>query len=235
MRDLTQLHPDLQKKAKELVDKCAKNGLKIKITECLRTTAEQDALYAQGRTKPGSIVTNAKGSTYNSMHQWGVAFDFCRNDGKGAFNDNDGFFTKVGKIGVSIGLEWGGNWKSIKDKPHFQLPNWGSTTSKLKSQYGTPDKFIKTWNKKASTTKTPAKPAVQNVESKSMKMKVSAKSGINVRTGPGTKYAKARAPLPLGTVVTWTGESKGATEGTWYKVTYKGVTGWCLSKWLVKV
>ena len=232
MRDVTQLHPDLQKKAKELVDKCAKKGLKIKITECLRTKAEQDALYAQGRTKPGSIVTNAKGSSYSSMHQWGVAFDFCRNDGKGAYEDKDGFFTKVGKVGVSIGLEWGGNWRSIKDKPHFQLPNWGSTASKLKSQYGTPEKFFKTWG----TTKV-SKPTSQNTKSKTetIKLKVTAKSGINVRTGAGTSYSKARSPLTVGTIVDWTGESKGNPEGTWYKITYKGTTGWCLSKWLVKV
>ena len=150
-RDITQLHPELQEKIKLLKGKCEKQGLKIGISECLRTVSEQDALYAKGRTTSGSIVTNAKGSTYSSCHQWGIAVDFYRNDGKGAYYDKDGFFSKVGKIGVSIGLEWGGNWKSIKDNPHFQLPQWGSSTSKLKKLYGTPEKFKATWNK--STTK----------------------------------------------------------------------------------
>lgn len=145
MRDITKLHPLLQEKATQLVSECVKNGLIIAIGECVRTVVEQDALYSKGKTKPGIKVTNAKGSTYSSMHQWGIAFDFYRNDGKGAYNDTDGFFTKVGKIGKSIGLEWGGSWISIKDKPHFQLPNWGSTPTKLKKQYGTPDKFMKTW------------------------------------------------------------------------------------------
>ena len=77
------------------------------------------------------------------MHNWGVSFDFCRNDGTGAYNDTDGFFSKVGSIGKSIGLEWGGDWKSIVDRPHFQLPDWGSTPAKLKTLYGTPDNFIK--------------------------------------------------------------------------------------------
>ena len=54
-------------------------------------------------------------------------------------------FEKVGKIGQEIGLEWGGSWKSFKDLPHFQLPNWGSTASKLKAMYGTPDKFMRSW------------------------------------------------------------------------------------------
>ena len=147
MRDTTQLHPELQDKIAILKIQCAKAGLPIGISECLRTVAEQDALYAKGRTLPGPKVTNARGSTYSSMHQWGVAFDFYRNDGKGAYDDSDGFFTKVGQIGKSIGLEWGGNWISIKDKPHFQLPQWGSTTANLKAAYGTPDKFFETWKK----------------------------------------------------------------------------------------
>ena len=115
MRDVTALHPVLQEKISELLDACKKAGLKIGISECLRTKEEQDALYAQGRTKPGRIVTNAKGSTFSSMHQWGVAFDFYRADGKGAYNEADNFFGKVGAIGKSIGLEWGGDWKKPED------------------------------------------------------------------------------------------------------------------------
>ena len=151
-RDITKLHPTLQAKIKQLQDACTKAGLKIGIGECTRTIAEQDALYAQGRTKPGNKVTNAKGSSYSSMHQWGVAFDFYRNDGKGTYEDKDKFFSKVGKIGVGLGLEWGGNWKSPVDKPHFQLPDWGSTPAKLKSTYKTPTAFKKTWPTSTSTT-----------------------------------------------------------------------------------
>jgi uncharacterized repeat protein (TIGR02543 family) len=145
MRDIKQLHPVLQQKIAELQELCSKKGLKIGISECLRTVEEQNELYAQGRTKPGNIVTNANGSTYSSMHMWGTACDFYRNDGKGAYYDNDGFFTKVGKLGQSIGLEWGGSWKSIVDKPHFQLPDWGSTPTLLKSTYKMPENFFKTW------------------------------------------------------------------------------------------
>lgn len=146
-RDTTKLHPVLQIKIKELQDACEKKGLKIGIAETLRTVAEQDALYAKGRTAPGPKVTNAKGSTFSSMHQWGVAFDFYRNDKKGAYNDSDGFFEKVGAIGKSLGLEWGGDFKTLKDRPHFQLKDWGSTPSKLKRLYKTPDNFMKLWEK----------------------------------------------------------------------------------------
>ena len=145
MRDITLCHPRLQVLAGQLVESCTAQGLVIKIGETLRTVAEQDALYAQGRTEPGNIVTNAPGSSYSSYHQWGTAFDFFRNDGKGAYYDNDGFFTKVGFVGVSLGLEWGGNWKNPVDKPHFQLPDWGSTTAGIKKLYKTPEEFMKTW------------------------------------------------------------------------------------------
>ena len=121
MRDITLCHPRLQALAGRLVEECNKQGLKIKIGETLRTVAEQDALYAQGRTKPGPIVTNAPGSNFSSYHQWGTAFDFFRNDGSGAYNESGRFFERVGAIGVALGLEWGGNWKSPVDKPHFQL------------------------------------------------------------------------------------------------------------------
>lgn len=145
MRNINKCHPRLIELSKKLVSACRGQGLIIGIGESFRTKEEQDALYAKGRTAPGNIVTNAKGSSYSSHHQWGTAFDIYRNDGKGVYTDGDGFFKKVGKIGKSIGLEWGGDWKSPVDKPHFQLPDWGSTTVRLKRMYGTPEKFMDTW------------------------------------------------------------------------------------------
>ena len=135
-RDITLCHPELQKKASELVEKCRQQGLIIKITDCLRDAAEQADCVRRGTSSL---------SYPHSHHNWGTAFDFCRNDGKGAYNDNDGFFTKVGKIGQNIGLEWGGNWYSPVDKPHFQLPNWGTGTIRLELTYKTPENFKKTW------------------------------------------------------------------------------------------
>ena len=149
-RDITMCHPQLQLLANKLVTECKKQGLIVKLGECFRSVAEQDALYAQGRTTKGSIVTNARGTSYSSMHQWGVAFDVIRNDGKGAYNDSDNWFSKVAKIGKSLGLEWGGDWTSPVDKPHFQIPQWGSTPTKLKKLYGN---VKKTWNKEEKVVK----------------------------------------------------------------------------------
>lgn len=150
-RGIDKLHLEVQEYAVRLVEECKKQGLEIKITDTLRSKAEQDALYAQGRTTSGSKVTNA---TYpKSNHNWGIAFDFCRNDGKGAFYDNDGFFTKVGKVGKSIGLSWGGDWTSFEDKPHFEYTGFG-TWRALQSKYGTPAKFLSTAAPSTNTSST---------------------------------------------------------------------------------
>ncbi len=106
MRNVKELHPELQIKLSLLQSECKKQGIVIGVGECLRTQAEQDALYAKGRTKPGKIVTKAKGNTYSSMHQWGVAVDIYIKmdvDGDGsiaddAFNNSTRLFNKVGKI-----------------------------------------------------------------------------------------------------------------------------------------
>lgn len=135
-RDIKLCHPKLQEKAAQLVEKCKQQGLIIQITDCLRNREEQADCVLRGTSSL---------SYPNSHHNWGTAFDFCRNDGKGAYNDTDGFFTKVGKIGQSIGLEWGGSWTSPVDKPHFQLPDWGTGTAQLKLTYGTPQQFKKVW------------------------------------------------------------------------------------------
>ena len=174
MRDLKQLHPELQEKWDTLVEKCKKQGIYIKYSECLRTKEEQDALYAKGRTAPGSIVTNARGSSYSSQHQWGIAVDFFLDmdidcDGSksdDAFNNSKNHFTKVGQIAKSIGLGWGGDWKSIVDTPHLYLPQWGSTTTQLKQLYGTPENFMKTWKFETIKFKKPSEQWIKNVQKK---------------------------------------------------------------------
>lgn len=147
------LHPWLNFKLTKLLDACEKKGIYLIVTEGFRTKAYQDELYAKGRTKPGKIVTNAKGSTYSSQHMWGIAFDIAINDNKLLYDHAT--IKKVADIAKSssIGLGWGGDWKSFQDTPHFYLKKWGSTTSTLKQQYGTPSEFKKTWKKTVNIEK----------------------------------------------------------------------------------
>ncbi len=205
-RDITKCHPRLQILAAKLIEDCRKNGLIVKLGECYRTVDEQNRLYAIGRTEPGSIVTYAKGTDYSSMHQWGVAFDIIRNDGKGPYNNSDGWFGKVGKIGKALGLEWGGDWTKPVDLPHFQLKYWGSTPANLKKLYGTPDNFKKTWKDVYITEKEEAEVVETgyiNVNGKTIKIDKIVKDGrnfINLRglenAGFSVEY-NAASKLPI--------------------------------------
>ena len=207
MRDITLCHPRLQAIASEWVKACESAGLKVAIGETYRTVAEQDALYAQGRTKPGNKVTNARGSSYSSQHQWGIAFDFYRADGKGAYNEDGDFFGRAATIAKNLGLAWGGDWKSIVDKPHVYLPDWGSGTGILKQKYGTFENFKKTWVMDGGTvTEQPGTPQVSVSDLKEVKsgihgLRVTASSLI-IRTAPkgtdtGKRYTKDQRVQPI--------------------------------------
>ena len=98
---------------------CKKKGYNVIITSTVRTEAEQNALYTQGRTTPGNVVTNAKFG--DSMHNWKVAIDFAPVDVNGNIPwSNKALFAKIGEIGESCGFEWGGRWTSFLDLPHLQ-------------------------------------------------------------------------------------------------------------------
>ena len=110
--------------ARALVQKAAANGIQIKVLSGLRSYAEQDALYAQGRTASGNIVTNARGGYSN--HNFGIAFDIGVFEGN-RYLTSSPKYKAVGALGMDLGLEWGGSWKSIVDEPHFQLrPGWAT-------------------------------------------------------------------------------------------------------------
>jgi peptidoglycan L-alanyl-D-glutamate endopeptidase CwlK len=123
-KTIAALQPEVRPYARALVLKAASMGITIKVISGLRTYEEQNALFAQGRTKPGRIVTNARGGFSN--HNFGIAFDVGVFDGSSYIPESPRY-KAVGALGSELGLEWGGNWKTIKDEPHFQLrPKWAS-------------------------------------------------------------------------------------------------------------
>lgn len=125
------LHPELRGQAAEFVNRVEQElGITLRVTQGFRTYAEQDALYAQGRTTPGDIVTNARGGYSN--HNFATAFDVVEVRPDGSVNwDTD--WNAIGRIGTSMGLEWGGNWTSFVDRPHFQLDT-GLSTADMRSR-----------------------------------------------------------------------------------------------------
>ena len=111
------LQPCVYVGAENIIKVMKEKGYPVRITQGYRSKEEQDKLYAQGRTTKGSIVTNAKGG--ESFHQYGVAVDFVFiKEGYLATNYMWGL---LGRVGKEQGFEWGGDWKSFVDKPHFQM------------------------------------------------------------------------------------------------------------------
>lgn len=126
LEKLKGLHPRLIEFAHELLKK---SRYDFTITAGKRTAEEQNLLYQKGRTMPGNIVTNCDGYKYKSNHQ-------IKNDGYGHAFDiavlinnkitwDPKYYIEVGKAAEQLmkdyEIEWGGNWKSFKDYPHFEL------------------------------------------------------------------------------------------------------------------
>jgi|LakMenEpi03Aug12_release.lakeMendotaPanAssembly.Ray.scaffolds.fasta_scaffold223644_2 hypothetical protein len=133
-RNIERLHPKVRDKAREFINKVEKElGIKLRATSTLRTYAEQDELYAQGRTKKGGIVTNAKGGQSN--HNFGTALDVVPIvDGKADWKTSADTWSKIAKIGKAVGFDWGGDWKSFTDKPHFEM-NFGNSLAQMRKKY----------------------------------------------------------------------------------------------------
>lgn len=161
-KKLEGVHPVVKEKALKLVENSYKRGVCIAITQGYRSIEEQNELYAQGRTKPGKIVTNAKGG--DSYHNYGLAIDFCLiiNDKQYVW-DIDGDFDgdkkadwmEVVEEAKKLGFEWGGDFKRFKDYPHFQY-TFGLSIADLKAGKRPPQTqpdLVATANKSSSLAK----------------------------------------------------------------------------------
>lgn len=117
-RNIEHLRPDVAANCRVFLDLCAAQGLKVLVTNTVRDDEYQAYLYAQGRTRPGNIVTNAKRPSFHS-DKAGLAFDICKNVKGQEYSDTE-FFKTCAAIGKAMGFEWGGDWKGFVDMPHFQ-------------------------------------------------------------------------------------------------------------------
>ena len=116
---IARLEPVIQSKARALLDAARAQGIELTVTQGLRTMDEQAALYAQGRTAPGPVVTNAKPGS--SWHNFGLAFDVAVVvNGQPTWPNDTALWSKIGELGKAQGLVWGGDFQSFKDMPHFQ-------------------------------------------------------------------------------------------------------------------
>ena len=122
-RRLEDLHVKVRAKAELFLGKCEAEGIDVLVTCTWRDDEAQDALYAQGRMRPGKIVTKARGG--ESFHQYKVAFDIVPlRNGKcvwGTKGEDKKLWVHLGELGESVGLEWAGRWKGFPEFPHFQF------------------------------------------------------------------------------------------------------------------
>lgn len=151
------MHPAVRQEVLDMYtyvnNKLLGKGVRLRFAYTLRTNAEQDALYAQGRTKLYDAngkklgkVTNAKAG--QSIHNYGLAFDIVLlldKNRDGSFEsaswdivadyDKDGTsdWMEATNYFKSKGWEWGGDWNSLKDYPHFQK-DFGFTWQALKNK-----------------------------------------------------------------------------------------------------
>ena len=146
-------HPSIRERLREDYLYCNNRllgkGIRLRFSWVYRTDEEQDKLYAK---EPK--VTNAKGG--QSIHNYGLAFDivllYDKNlDGKfeeaswdmTRDGDFDGIadWIEVIKFFKSRGYEWGGDWNSFRDFPHFQLTN-GLSWRDVKKKYDNNETLI---------------------------------------------------------------------------------------------
>lgn len=128
-RDISRLRSDVAANCRAFTQRCAAEGLPVLVVETVRDLEYQASLYAQGRTKPGKIVTNQKTPSFH-WDKVALAFDICKNV-KGHEYDDADFFRRCGAIGKEMGFTWGGDWKSLPDRPHFQWDDGGRYTATM--------------------------------------------------------------------------------------------------------
>lgn len=118
-RLLSELDTKVAAMAEAAIAECRTAKLLLLVTCTYRSGAEQDGLYAQGRTKPGRIVTNARAG--QSLHQYRVALDlYPLVNGKPDFSGSAPEWQLIAAIFKRHGFEWAYEWKKFREKPHFQ-------------------------------------------------------------------------------------------------------------------
>jgi peptidoglycan L-alanyl-D-glutamate endopeptidase CwlK len=124
-RVISGLHLRAQAGARKLLGLAAGAGLTARLISGTRSYAEQDRLFNQGRYgNPGRRVTNARGGRSN--HNFGIAWDIGLFDADGRYLTGDtaselGEYRRLGETARPLGLEWGGDWQSLPDVPHYQM------------------------------------------------------------------------------------------------------------------
>jgi peptidoglycan L-alanyl-D-glutamate endopeptidase CwlK len=116
LKNLESLYPPFREKIERILDRMRLKGQDAKVVFGLRSKKEQDDLYAQGRTKPGKVVTMCKYP--DSYHCLSIAVDICHR--KLGYNVPESFWKMFADLAVEEGLSAGFYWKKFMDRPHTE-------------------------------------------------------------------------------------------------------------------
>lgn len=139
---LRDIYPALADKVRKMAEILAGDSIEIRVTQALRTWGEQQALYEQGRSREGKIVTNCQAG--HSYHNFGLAVDCCPSlylPGQPFapdWNADHPTWKRMEAVGQSLGLDSGATWRTFKDAPHFQLTGRfpeGSPTDEIRDMF----------------------------------------------------------------------------------------------------
>jgi peptidoglycan L-alanyl-D-glutamate endopeptidase CwlK len=130
-RSLDDLIPPAKERVERFLSLCKDNNIDLLVTSTYRDNESQQALYEQGRTTAGKVVTNAKAG--DSWHNWRCAVDVVPMvNGKPNWDGLHPVWDQIGTLGEQAGLEWAGRWRTFKELAHFQYTG-GLTLTDLKS------------------------------------------------------------------------------------------------------
>ena len=123
-RSLDDLRPEIRIMVDPWLADCAASDIDVLVTCTLRTNEDQAVLYAQGRTTPGRIVTNARPG--QSAHNYGLALDVVPLvHGKPDWSGNSPVWQEMAALGQAHGLQWlGAPGSPFIEQAHFQHPDW---------------------------------------------------------------------------------------------------------------
>jgi len=130
-RSLDDLIPPAKERVERFLSLCKDEGIDLLVTSTYRDNESQNALYEQGRTTAGKVVTNAKAG--DSWHNWRCAVDVVPMvNGKSNWDGLYPIWDQIGQLGEQAGLEWAGRWRTFKELAHFQYTG-GLTLTDLKN------------------------------------------------------------------------------------------------------
>lgn len=228
------LHPDLRDIAIhtfEMAEQQLTGLARPRITYSLRTFKEQHELYKLGRTKAnpdgrtsnkplGNIVTNANAG--QSIHNYGLAVDFALiiNGREASWNtvkDFDGDYKSDWLEVVSVfknnGWEWGGDWKSFRDEPHFQY-DFGYSWQQLQAKFNIGE------HREGYVLLKRPEIIIKNI--------FRTTASLNLRTGPSTNSKKKLVIIKGEPIIEL------SRDGEWSKVVFEQVNGYVNNRYLIK-